>query len=163
LRSPQTAQLKNTHPDRIDTCTKGPEFHLNVERRVGLPLLNAVLIGLNLVLFLYRAGGERGWGFTLGCLVAVYFWIGVCRDAVWEWKHPIIVLLSSDSLRWRRKHGRIFTEVSLAEVVSCRVEYGNDLRLTLRSGIEHALDLNRIPKADRADFVTALKGVAGRS
>jgi hypothetical protein len=43
------------------------------------------------------------------------------------------------------------------------VEYGNDLRLTLRSGIEHALDLNRIPKADRADFVTALKGVAGRS
>lgn len=101
------------------------------------------------LIFIYsvKLGGAKGtWFFA--CLsivllgvVAVFRSMRLLR---WQWSHPLLKL-DSEYFHWRMDKLRAYETVDLADVVGCRLEYGLDLRLDMRSGPERAFDLNRVP------------------
>ena len=71
--------------------------------------------------------------------------------------------MDSSTLRLRIDSKRQYLEVNLEEVADCWVEPGNDLRVVLHSGVEHAIDLTHFSDAEEESVLAALEDIVARN
>ena len=156
-------QMTHTNPERKDTGLPGPVKPIIIEGRMNLESWEVKLLVAALAVYLLSLLGEEPsvlWVLPLG--TAVWAVGMIFRDALWQWSRPVLTLDSS-TLRLRIDSKRQYLEVNLEEVADCWVEPGNDLRVALHSGVEHAIDLTHFSDAEEESVLAALEDIVARN